>query len=102
MKSTRITGFVLAFIVLLPLLMLSVNTFNAELDIELIESLTEEENDEKDAEYINYLYTLSDSVDTSSEIEEAQNTRLKRNSSHKLHRDLAFKVPTPPPEYTMC
>lgn len=102
MTSTRTTGFVLAFIVLLPMLMLSVNTFNAELDVELIESLTEEENDEKDSEYSNYLFILSNNSDLPAEIEEDQKGKRKNNSSLKLHGDLAFKVPTPPPENTIC
>ena len=102
MTSTRITGFLLALIVMLPLLMLSVNTWNAELDVELLESLTEEENDEKDGEDGHYLYTLTITSESGKVIEEKTQRMLENTSSAYLHGELAYKVPTPPPENTMC
>lgn len=102
MTSTRITGFLLALIVLLPLLMVSVNTWDAELDVELLESLTEEENDEKDGEDGHYLFTLVVTSEPTNVLEENQQKMRGRKSSPYLHGDLAYKVPTPPPEYAMC
>ena len=102
MTSTRITGFLLALIVLLPLLMLSVNTWDAEFDVELLESLTEEENDEKDGEDGHYMYTLTVTSEPGKVIEENRQRMLENTSSEYLHGDLAYKVPTPPPENTMC
>lgn len=102
MTSTRITGFLLALIVMLPLLMLSVNTWDAELDVELLESLTEEENDEKDGEDGHYLYTLTITSESGKVIEENTQRMLENTSSAYLHGELEYKVPTPPPENTMC
>ena len=104
MNSTRITGFVFALIVMLPLVLVSVNTFNAELDIELIESLAQEENDEKDGEgeYMNYFFIPLCISESASEAGERQLKKFKSKTSLKLQANLAFKVPTPPPEHAKC
>jgi hypothetical protein len=102
MTSTRITGFLLALIVLMPLLMLSVNTWDTEFNAEFLESLTEEENDEKDGEDSHYLYTLTVTSEPRKIIEENRQRMLENTSSAYLHGELAYKVPTPPPENTMC
>ncbi|MFZ9028573.1 MAG: hypothetical protein ACO2Z9_06125 [Crocinitomicaceae bacterium] len=102
MTSTRITAFLLTLIVLVPLLMLSVNTWDAELDVELLESLAEEENDEKDGEDGHYLYTLALTSEPGKVIEENRQRLLENTSSQHLYGDLAYKVHTPPPENTMC
>ncbi len=101
MTSTRIIGFILALIILLPLLIVSVNTLDAEMEIELLESLTEEENDEKDGEDGHYLYLMTVTSEFNDILEESCKSMLERASSEYLHGDLAYKVPTPPPEYTM-
>ena len=104
MNSTRITAFVFALIVMLPLVLVSVNTFNAELDIELIESLAQEENDEKDGEgeYMNYFFIPFSISESISEAGERQLKKFKSKTSLKLQANLAFKVPTPPPEHAKC
>ena len=98
MSNVRIIGFSLALVIILPFLVVSINAFNAELDVELIESLTEEENDQKDSEDGNYLFTLRTGSDQDKQPEEDQCSLLNGIFSHNLLGDLAFKVPTPPPE----
>lgn len=86
-------------IVLLPLVLISASSLQTEYDIELLESLSEEENDEKDCELdglSDFSFNLSWDISGISE-EDVIATVYKKHSDFLVY-NLAFKVSTPPPE----
>lgn len=98
MISTRITAFFLAVVTVLPLLLVSVNSWATELDVELIESLTEEENDERDSENVDFVLSAHFTLDLVIVEIENMRTHLNKTSFTLDQSDWAYKVPTPPPE----
>lgn len=91
-------AFFLAVIVVLPLLLVSVNSWVTELDIDLVESLTEEENDERDGEDGDVFFAVNLPLDVALLKLEEDKQRLHRTSLIADQGDLEYKVHTPPPE----
>lgn len=96
--STQFRASLLLLVVVLPLILVSFNAMESELDVELLESLTEEENDEKDGEDTIDFFAIHFSVDVTVENTQEEEICLGKKALFIAQDKLSFKVPTPPPE----